>query len=566
MKASQVRIVIQSRMTSSRLPGKAMLCIRGYPSVVLCALRAANSGLSVVVATSEHAEDDVIAREVEAAGIRVHRGSLHDVLGRYVSATADMAEDDFVVRFTADNMFPDGRLVSELIAQAGPEDSDLVAFGAGFPYGMGAEAVRVKWLRTAHENAASPYDREHVMPWVARHCAPRVLPWPGQESFGDCTRLRCTMDSLSDYLCVRRAFDAAGGDPIQVSWRELVASLRDAPDAPQQMNPRRLVHGVSTGTLQLGAAQLGMPYGIANPNGQLSEDHVAEIFHEAMIHGVDVIDTAREYGAAETRIGKLIEAGNANRFRTVTKLSGLHHLPPDAGDNEVRQAVDASVLRSCRELRVQKLPVLMLHCSHHLDAWQGAIWQRLLELQSEGLIHELGLSIYRPEELTQALAHPQVRHLQLPFNLLDRRWLEASAQEQLKGIIEQNQAWITARSVVLQGLLRLPAERWPSFPDINSDQLVATLERLVKAFRRISIVDLCLAYVRAQSWVHSIVIGVDSSEQLLQNVAFVNQPPLSPDECHQLEAQIPAGPDHLVNPALWHQGAPVAPLDGRASA
>ena len=568
MKPSQVRIVIQSRLSSSRLPGKAMLSIRGYPSVVLCALRAANSGLSVMVATSEGPEDAAIAETVMDAGIAVHRGSLDDVLSRYVSATEDMDDDDYVVRFTADNMFPDGNLVTELINSVGEptSGSDYVAFGHGYPYGMWAGAVRVKWLRKAHAETTAAYDREHVMPWVSRHQTPTTFPWPGQKEFGDCSRLRSTLDSLSDYLRVRQAFEDAGGDPVHVSWRELIRSLRDQRDAPKLSNPIRWVHGARIGALQLGTAQLGMPYGVANETGQPSDVEAKSILDAAMAHGIEVIDTARQYGNAETRIGNLVHPGDASRFRVNTKLSGLYQLSPNAGPREVRSAVEASVLKSCRELRLQSLPVVMLHRTEHLTWWGGAAWDRLVQLQKEGVIRDLGLSIYRPEELAHVAERPLLKHLQLPFNLLDRRWLETSIQAQIHELIAENKVWVTARSVLLQGLLRLPASQWPQFEGVAPEEIIRTLEQLVRDFERKNIVDLCLAYVRAQSWVHSVVMGVDSKEQLLANLGHINQKPLSREECETLETRLPAGPINLVNPALWKRGALVSSANKRVCA
>ncbi len=76
--------------------------------VVLAAQRAGTTGAEVVVATSDRPEDDVIASTVEAAGIHVVRGPLDDPLRRFAIATADLDDDDVVVRLTADNVVPDG--------------------------------------------------------------------------------------------------------------------------------------------------------------------------------------------------------------------------------------------------------------------------------------------------------------------------------------------------------------------------------------------------------------------------------------------------------------------------
>src|SRR5437762_2117617 len=106
--------ILQARTTSSRLPGKALLPVAGYPSVVLAALRAGNKGSDVIVATSDDHSDDALVEELLRHEIRVLRGSLHDVLGRFHHAADTLAEDCIVVRLTGDNVVTDGQLVREL--------------------------------------------------------------------------------------------------------------------------------------------------------------------------------------------------------------------------------------------------------------------------------------------------------------------------------------------------------------------------------------------------------------------------------------------------------------------
>src|SRR5579864_8401602 len=92
--------IIQARMSSIRLPGKALLPVAGYPSAVLAALRAGNLGDEVVVATSNHSSDDSLAAQLSSHNIRVFRGPLDDVLGRYYLAVATLPDDCIVVRLT----------------------------------------------------------------------------------------------------------------------------------------------------------------------------------------------------------------------------------------------------------------------------------------------------------------------------------------------------------------------------------------------------------------------------------------------------------------------------------
>ena len=547
----KLRIVIQSRLTSSRLPGKALLPVAGFPSVVLCALRAANWNIPVTVATSTESSDDLIEEALKGTGVLVHRGSLVDVLDRYITATAEMEDEDFVARYTADNLFPDGNLLALLMSHERNLNSDVVQFDQGFPYGLGAGIVRVKWLRKAHESSLDHYDREHVTPWIERNCPAKLVPNPCKQKFGDLSHLRCTIDSLSDYLRVHRAFEAVGVDPITARWEDLVQALRDQPGAPKVTNPKIIVHGRTTKVLHLGTAQLGSNYGISNKEGLPSEVTAAKMLQIAIDAGVDTLDTARDYGESESRIGKLVQPGDADRLDIITKLGGLQKLPQNANVESVKNAVDSSIFRSCHELRLSKLKTLLLHRSKHLNAWHGAVWSRLLELQKEGIIGELGVSVYSPSELIGLIEYPQLRHIQLPFNLVDRRWLTEESQLSIQKLLAQNSAQITVRSVFLQGLLLMPASDWPPFEKVNSESISNSIRSAVVKLKRIDIMDLCIAYVRAHSWVHSIVIGAESTEQLLCNLQYVNRSPLTAEECVFLEAKIPGGPECLLNPVMW---------------
>ena len=107
-------IVIQARTSSSRLPCKVILPIKGIPLAVLAAQRAANTNRKVIVATSEEKDDDLLIKELEKWDISYFRGSLNNVLGRIVEGLSSFDDDTVVFRLTADNVFPDGKLLDEM--------------------------------------------------------------------------------------------------------------------------------------------------------------------------------------------------------------------------------------------------------------------------------------------------------------------------------------------------------------------------------------------------------------------------------------------------------------------
>ena len=217
--------VIQIRSSSTRLPCKALLPVAGIPMGVLVAQRAMRGGIPIRMATSDDATDNELATLLTQSGLPVVRGSLSDVLGRYVTATEDLGDDEVVVRLTADNVVPDGDFVKELVAEF--ERSGLDYLGGDvpenrMPCGVKGEAFRVATLRRAATSTSDPYDREHVTPWIIRNTRAGIFT---SRTLGeDLARFRCTIDTKEDYDRVTTLFEGIA-DPVSVSWQELVRRL-----------------------------------------------------------------------------------------------------------------------------------------------------------------------------------------------------------------------------------------------------------------------------------------------------------------------------------------------------
>ena len=101
----------------------------------------------------------------------------------------------------------------------------------------------------------------------------------------------------------------------------------------------------------------------------------------------------------------------------ITKLDTMMDLCDETSPAAFRNAVDASVFRSCRELRTQRLHTVLLHRWRHRHACGGTIWSRLLELREQGVIQNLGTSVSVPSEALEALFDEDVKHIQVPFNV-----------------------------------------------------------------------------------------------------------------------------------------------------
>jgi aryl-alcohol dehydrogenase-like predicted oxidoreductase len=302
--------------------------------------------------------------------------------------------------------------------------------------------------------------------------------------------------------------------------------------------------------LVLGSVQLGLSYGAANVTGKPSRGTALKLVRRALDAGVSSIDTARAYGDSEERIGEAL-AGRKT-VRTITKLSPLAELAENASREDVRAVVDASIAESLAALKCDRIDCLLVHRAAHMTSHGGAIWERLLELLEDGTVFCLGVSVQGPAEALAALACTDVRHIQLPFNILDWRWREAGVTARIKSRAHMT---VHARSVFLQGILANGADTWPAIAGVDAPALSRLIGELAREYGRESAADLCLAFARGQSWIDGVVVGMETEDQLEENLRLFVRPPLSPEDCAQIAQRIPRVPESLLNPALWPRRA-----------
>ena len=302
--------------------------------------------------------------------------------------------------------------------------------------------------------------------------------------------------------------------------------------------------------LALGGAQFGLDYGVVNHAGKPSAAQVFEILRWAVGKGVSIVDTARAYGDSELVIGDALNSlGLVEKVSIVTKLDPLSYLGDGTcPDDELCVVVDRSIQKSMAALRLSRLETLMLHRWEHRHWNRGALWRHLLHWRGNGGIDRLGASVSSPAEALEALADEDVGALQLPFNLLDQRWLSPEFQS---ARMARRDVVVYARSAYLQGLLIASHDAWPNLRGVDASGIVAQVERLAVSFNRSGKDDLALAFVRAQGWLDVVVVGAESLDQVIRNVNLMHGKPLEVLECEEVLRCFAGMSEELINPALW---------------
>jgi spore coat polysaccharide biosynthesis protein SpsF len=221
-------VIVQARLSSSRLPGKVLLQAGGKTLLahLLDRVRRSSYRPEVVVATTTHPADDRVEAEARRCGAGVFRGSEADVLSRFVGTLAEHPAE-VVVRLTADNPLCDpyeiDRVIGEFLARghgAGGLDyaTNHTESGGRLPLGLDVEVFRADALERAHHEAHEAGDREHVTAYLYRVPGRfRVLrtPYPMPER----SRFRLTVDTPADLELVRRSGPMPSSARSRVSWR-----------------------------------------------------------------------------------------------------------------------------------------------------------------------------------------------------------------------------------------------------------------------------------------------------------------------------------------------------------
>jgi spore coat polysaccharide biosynthesis protein SpsF (cytidylyltransferase family)/aryl-alcohol dehydrogenase-like predicted oxidoreductase len=548
VKPRRVRIVLQARTGSHRLPAKSLLPLGDLPLALLCARRLGSTGREVVLATSVDRSDDLLAELAAEQGVRTCRGSRDDVLGRYLGCIADLEEDDVVVRATADNPLPDGEFVDRLIQAfdaAGTRYLGCSSPADGLPLGLGAEVFTAGALRRAARERRDTYVNEHVTPHLRATAGTAGSVPRGLFLESDRSSLRVTIDTLEDYLALAAVFRRVP-DAARAPWRTLLELVAEPQAAPGRI-ACKVVGGQEYACVTLGTAQLGMDYGITNSAGRPDDAEALAIVATALQGGITHLDTAPAYGDAELRLGAMTQRPPADRLRLVSKLRPLTDLADDATPEAVRSAVDLSVESSRRDLQRTHIDVMLFHRCADMFRWSGAALQRLAEHMERGTIGQIGASVYTPEEALRTLCDQRITQLQLPFNLLDRRWLDPEFQ---RAAAARPDVTIHVRSVFLQGLLLHEAARWPSWAEA-APRLCSGVGQLVRSLNRKCAADLCIAYARAFPWATSLVVGVESAAQLQELLLLAREAPLSAAEVATVRNTFDDVPERLLNPSLW---------------
>jgi aryl-alcohol dehydrogenase-like predicted oxidoreductase len=181
--------------------------------------------------------------------------------------------------------------------------------------------------------------------------------------------------------------------------------------------------------------------------GHVSEADALDALHRSIDLGVNFIDTADVYGngRSEQLITRVLK-DRGEQVYVATKAG--RRLDPHLAEGYNRQNLTAFVERSLLNLDVEALDLVQLHCPPTEVYYNPEVFDVLDDLTKAGKIRHYGVSVEKVEEAIKAVEFPNVKSVQIIFNIFRTRPAELFFQ-----LAQERQVAILARVPLASGLL-----------------------------------------------------------------------------------------------------------------
>lgn len=171
--------------------------------------------------------------------------------------------------------------------------------------------------------------------------------------------------------------------------------------------------------------------------GDVDDGESLAALHRALDLGVNFFDTADVYGDGRSeRLLARLRRERREPFYVATKAG--RRLDPHTADGYNRANLTAFVERSLRNLEVDALDLVQLHCPPYEVYYRPEVFGVLDDLVRAGKLKHYGVSVERVEEALKAIEYPGVQSVQIIFNIFRQRPRElffAEAQRRRVGIL-----------------------------------------------------------------------------------------------------------------------------------
>jgi aryl-alcohol dehydrogenase-like predicted oxidoreductase len=292
--------------------------------------------------------------------------------------------------------------------------------------------------------------------------------------------------------------------------------------------------------VSLGAWQIGGAW------GDVSDKDAERVLHAAIENGINFIDTADVYGdgRSERFIAKVLGETSTPVF-VATKAG--RRLQPHVADGYDRENLTAFVERSLQNLHRDTIDLLQLHCPPVEVYYRPEVFAVLDELKQAGKILHYGVSVEKVEEALKAIEFPGIATVQIIFNIFRQR-----PKDLFFPLAQQRDVGVLVRLPLSSGLLSGKINRQTAFAaddhrnfNRNGEQFdrgetfsgvdFETALEAVDEIRQVvpagtSMANFALRWILDHQAVSCVIPGARNEQQVVQNVAASDLPPLKEEQ------------------------------------
>lgn len=316
--------------------------------------------------------------------------------------------------------------------------------------------------------------------------------------------------------------------------------------------------GWKVSTISFGAWAIGGTW------GDVKDEESLAALQRALDLGVNFFDTADVYGDghSEQLLAKLRKE-RSEPFYVATKAG--RRLEPHNASGYTKENLTAFVDRSLRNLDVEAIDLLQLHCPPTPVFYMPEVFDVLDSLVKDGKLRQYGVSVEKVEEALKAIEYPNVQTVQIIFNIFRQRPMEL-----FFGEAQRRKVGILARVPLSSGMLTGKMTRTSTFADDDHRQFnregagfdrgetfsgldyevglqaVEELRSLLPANMTMS--QLALRWILMSPAVTCAIPGAKRPSQVEENVAAADLPGLSDATMKQIREIY----ERVVRPRVHH--------------
>lgn len=207
-KPNKVIAVIQSRLSSSRLPGKVLKNLADKPMIwhIYNRLKYCKNVDKIIVATSDDNSDNELAEYCIKNKMELRRGNLNNVLSRYLDIINEF-EPQYVVRISGDCPLIYPEFIDDQVSTLTKYDADFIILNPATPVLDGQGVIKSEVFKKINKYSKNNLDLEHAgSVYISENLDKfKIIEYKVNAELID-YNVKLSIDYIEDYILINKLY------------------------------------------------------------------------------------------------------------------------------------------------------------------------------------------------------------------------------------------------------------------------------------------------------------------------------------------------------------------------